>query len=244
VTADTARPVAVVASEETSTRWAQAIRALGLPAAECPWSEIVPPADPAVALAALSRRDFDLVLVNSSNAVRFLPPGVGTGLRAAAVGRRSAFAAKRAGFDVVLTGNAGAESVARRLVADAGPPRRALHLRGEDARRDAERVLSQAGWTVTSVVAYRNRPRPDLAGTLARVGAPSAWVVGSPAAAAALRTALGEAAFPPPAGGTPVVVPGETTAAALRAPGRAAPVVAPNADPDGIAAAVRVSLPA
>ena len=93
-----------------------------------------------------------------------------------------------------------------------------------------------------SVVAYRNRPRADFRGALARVGMPSAWVVGSPAAGAALKAALGDARFPPPLGGAPVIVPGDTTAEALRMHGRMVPVVSRNADPDGIMATVLQTL--
>jgi hypothetical protein len=52
-------------------------------------------------------------------------------------------------------------------------------------------------------------------------------------------SALGADAFPPAAGGAPVVVPGETTAAAARREGRPEPVVASSFEARDLADVVR-----
>jgi len=230
--------VVVVATEEAASRWARGIRDGGVPAVACPWSTVAEPLDPLAASVALARRDFDLVFLTSARALRFLAPGSGTGLRAAAVGERTAREARRQGFLVEATGRGGAEALAKRLVRGS-PPRRALWLRGETALETGAEALLAAGWAVFEAVSYRTVEVPALSEALARLGTPSAYVVGSPAAARALGRALGPDAFPPPAGGPPVVVVGESTALAARAPGRPEPVVAGSVEVDGILGALR-----
>jgi uroporphyrinogen-III synthase len=231
-------PVAVVATEETAAEWADALSANRIPAVAVPWARVTAPVDPDAAGRVLAAGDHDLVLLTSQNVLRFLPVEACRGRPAAAVGRTTAAAARAAGFEVVEVGHTTAEALARRLAERF--PRRVLWLRGEAAREVGADVLAARGWTVTQVVAYRARPDPGFAAALRDVGPPRAWVVGSPAAASALQLALGEDAFPPIEGGPFVVVPGETTAATLRIPGRVEPMVAPDPSVEGIERAVRL----
>ena len=235
-----ARRVFVVATEETAERWARGIRDGGVPAVACPWSTVVSAADPAAAVAALSGRAFDVVILTSASALRFLPAGSGAGLSVAAVGDRTAREAKRLGFSVEAAGRAGSEALARKLAAG-GPLRRALWLRGETALERGADILRAAGWEVSEAVSYRTVESPGFPESLARLGEPAAYVLGSPAAA--LARALGPAAFPPAAGGPPVVVVGEATAAAARGDGRPEPVIADSVEVDGLLRALRQALP-
>jgi uroporphyrinogen-III synthase len=235
---ESTRPVAVVATEDTAAEWTGALAANRVHAVSVPWARVTAAVDPESALRLLAAGNYDLVLLTSANVLRFLPPDAGTGRCAAVVGRSTAAAAKAAGFQVVEVGHTTAEALARRLAETF--PRRVLWLRGETAREVGAEVLASHGWTVTSAIAYRARPDPDFGRALRDLGTPRAWVVGSPAAASALQLALGEERFPPPLGGPPVVVPGETTAEALRVPGRVEPTVAPDASAEGIERAVRL----
>ncbi len=230
--------VAVVATEETATAWAKTLSAHGIAAAALPWGVAAPPPDPEAPARALAHGGHDLVFLTSANAVRFLPEGAGRGHVAAAVGEATAEAARASGFHVVETGRTNAEDLARMLAATP-PARRVLWLRGEVAREAGQEVFAAAGWSVLPVVAYRTRPLPGFGDLVHAFGVPCAWVVGSPAAAAALLLALGEDEFPPHAGGPPVVVPGEATALSLRVVGRVSPTVAASPSIDAIEAALR-----
>lgn len=233
--------VAVVATEDTARVWAQALTAHRLPAVALAWGATGPPLDAAAPLRALQADDYDLVLVTSAAAARHLPATAGRGRPAAAVGEATAEAARAAGFRVVETGTGTSADLARRLAA-IPPARRVLWLRGESAREEGAAILVAAGWRLSSVVSYRTRPNPGFGDLVRALGIPRAWVVGSPAAAAALLLALGEEAFPPGPGGPPVVVPGETTAAAVRIEGRVPPVVAASPTIEAIEAALRAVL--
>ena len=193
------------------------------------------------AAAALARPRVQLVLLTSANALDGLPRLPRTRPPVAVVGPRTARVARERGFRVELAGTGTGADLARTLVA-AGPPRRVLWLRGREATEDAARLLRAAGWHVDELVTYDTVERADLAAAVRRRGPVRAWVVGSPAAAAALRRALGPSAFPPPRGGAPVVVLGATTAAALRVGGRVRPLVA-DPSPGGLAARIRKGQP-
>ena len=234
-----AGPVVVVATEDTARRWAAAIEAAGLPVLAMPWSHVVPTKPPEAILAALRRHDFDAVLLTSAHAARFVPPSAGMGLAAVVVGEHTAtIAAGIAGFHVKVVGEEGAGGLARRLI-ESGPPQRLLWLRGEEAHTEGADALAGAGWSLTSLVVYRTVPRPEMPVEARANRHTAVRVVGSPAAAAALRAALGADVFPPLDGGPPVVVPGETTAAALRVEGRPLPVIAMSPDAAAIAAVCR-----
>ena len=237
---DATRRVVVVATEETARRWARGIRDAGVAAVACGWSTVADATDPGAVSRALAAGGFDLVLLTSANALRSVPAGAGEGIRAAAVGDRTAREATRLGFCVDVVGRAGAEALAKRLVRE-GPPGRVLWLRGETALEGGASILRAAGTAVTEVVAYRTTEVEGLAAALARLGPASAYVVGSPAAAQALVRTLGPDRFPPAAGGAPVVVPGAATADALAAPGRPAPVVADSVEVDGLVRALRAA---
>lgn len=237
------RPVVVVASERTAARWAARLVELGVAATAAPWSVICPGPDRELAGARLKARGEDaasrgrLVLLTSKHAVAFLDPGAGAGWRAVTVGAETAGAARAAGFalepDEDLDSAQGFASVARRLVARHGPSRRAIWLRGESAHRGGVDVLAQAGWDVDELVVYAAEPRLRFDAEVRAALPARAWVVGSPAAARALRGVLGAREFPPAAGAARVFVRGETTAGVLRAPGRAEPEIVADL-PDGL----------
>lgn len=232
--------VIVVATEETARRWAHGIRDAGIPAVACAWSTVANAADPGAVGRALASLTFDLVLLTSANALRSVPAGAGAGIAAAAVGDRTAREATRLGFSVDVVGRSGAEALARRLARE-GPPRRVLWLRGETALEGGASILRAAGCAVTEVVAYRTTEVDDLGPALGRLGAPAAYVLGSPAAAKAVRRALGPDRFPPLSGGPPVLVLGSATADALAAPGRPPPLVSESVEVDGLVRALRTA---
>ena len=243
-----ARLVLVVASETTSRDWAKRLEALGVPARALPWSSIGPGPDCKRANDLLGVKGGDrskprrIVLLTSKNAAEFLPASVGVGWQAVAVGPESARAAIEAGFSVDADPDAdsaaGFASVARGLVERLGPGRRAIWLRGESANRDGIEVLKAAYWIVAEFATYRAEPRLGFEASVLLAPPARAWVVGSPAAAAALTAAFGAKGFPPPVGQVRVFVRGETTAAALRVPGRAEPEIVVDM-PDGIVERLR-----
>jgi uroporphyrinogen-III synthase len=223
--------VAVVATVEAAAAWVAAIRQTGIVATAAPFARVTTPRDPSRVAMALGSRRHALVLATSSNAVRFVPADVGFGRAAAAVGVKTAKALRDRGFRVEVQGDAGAESLARAIVAS-GPPRSVLWLRGERAREEGVEILRAAGFVVDEVESYRTEPVPDFAATIAALGTPSAWVLGSPAAVEALA---GTGALSDPVS---CVAVGETTAAALHAAGVPAVAVAAEPTPEAIATAV------
>lgn len=231
------RPVWVVASEPTGRRWAEAIEAAGDAALALPWSEVVEPSDAADLAAALDERP-DVVLLTSANAVRYLPTCGARGMRAACVGRTTAEAARRAGFDVAVVGRTGAEEVARRVLAELPGAQRILFLRGSDARDEATEVLRAHGRAVRSAVAYETRPRAAFVSDVHAAPPPAAVVVGSPLAAAALDDAL-DVTERADAREVPAVAVGETTAADLRGRGFPRVTAASHPDPEAIVEALR-----
>lgn len=243
--------VVVVASEDTAAAWVERLLEEGVPARALPWSTVVPGPDVARAARALAGAASGgagarpAVLLTSRNGARFLPPRSGGGLEAIVVGPATAEAARAAGFAVGpgaaadagpdADSAAGFASVARRLLAASSAPRTAFWLRGDAATREGVDLLGAAGWRIEEFATYVATPRPAFEAEVRALVGVNAWVVGSPAAARALVAALGADAFPPPAGGPPVFVPGETTAAALAVAGRVAPEVVRGL-PEGLAA--------
>lgn len=218
--------VLVVASERTSIRWAERLEELGVAAKALPWSAIAPGRDCDRANDVLRVKGGDrsnprrLVLLTSQNALAFLPPGSGAGWQAVAVGPETARAAVAAGFSVDVESDAdpaeGFEGVARRLVARLGPGCRAIWLRGESAKREGLEVLEAAGWIVVDFVTYMAEPRLGFDASVRLAPPARAFIVGSPAAALALKGAFGPVGFPPAAGTTRVFVKGASTATALQ----------------------------
>lgn len=228
------RPVVVVASQSTSTQWAARLVALGVPSIAVPWSVIGPGPDRAAAHAALRAEDARptsrrIVLLTSKHAVAYVEAGAGAGWRAIAVGAETARAARAAGFtvdwDADADSAAGFAAVAKRLLESSGPAGRAIWLRGESAHRAGVDMLARAGWDVDEYVMYVAEPRVRFEADLRAAMPVRAWVVGSPAAADALRSAQGALRFPPPVGGARLFVRGATTAARVRVGGRVEPEV-------------------
>lgn len=100
---------------------------------------------------------FDGLLLTSANAVRFGGEQLKDllGLKAYAVGEATAEAARKAGFDVAVTGESGVDALLASL------PRRLqlVHLCGADRRQP-----EKARHDISSIVVYRSRPieGPDL----------------------------------------------------------------------------------
>ncbi len=240
--------VLVVASEDTATAWASRLVEEGVPALAVPSSSVARGPDverAAGALCVAARPPADarpVVIVTSRNAVRFLPAAAGAGCSAVVVGEATARAARAAGFAADAgpgpDSAAGFASVARRLLAASPAPRAAIWLRGDVATREGVELLAAAGWAIEEFVTYVAVPRPTFADDVRGAPAAAAWVVGSPAAARALCAALGADAFPPGPGGPRVLVPGDTTAAALAVRGRVVPEIVPGL-PEGLAARLR-----
>jgi len=241
--------VLVVASEDTAAAWAARLVDEGVPAFAVPWSTIAPGPDLARAAGALRAAargaaangpadPRPVVILTSRNGVRFLPARAGHGLAALVVGAATATAANDAGFVAdagpAAESAAGFASVVRRLLAASGAPRTALWLRGDAANREGVELLAAAGWRIEEFVTYVATSRPAFAADVRGALPARAWVVGSPAAAAALVTSLGPDAFPPRPGCARVFVPGETTAAAVSVAGRVVPEVVAGL-PDGLA---------
>ncbi|WP_010542763.1 uroporphyrinogen-III synthase [Sphingomonas elodea] len=159
------RPIAVLRPEPGNRITAAAIEGRGRTAirlplfATRPLSWRVP--DPAA---------FDALILTSANAVRLAGSGLDAlrGLPVHAVGDATASAARRAHFDVVSVGQAGAAALVEQ--AGAAGVRRALHLAGQ------ERTLDAGGIVAEIVPVYASEPLPiapeavaALAGSIALV---------------------------------------------------------------------------
>ncbi|MEO1169398.1 MAG: uroporphyrinogen-III synthase [Pseudomonadota bacterium] len=102
---------------------------------------------------------FDAILLTSANSLRFGGPNVARyrHLPLYAVGAQTAKAAREAGFEMIITGDADAAAMADRLRADG--KRAVFHPAGE-----ATRPFDESGLTITRVALYaaaRTAP-PDL----------------------------------------------------------------------------------
>lgn len=93
------------------------------------------------------------VILTSANAVRCGPPLAGH--RAHCVGERTAAAAREAGAEVATVARDADDLVPR--IAGPGP---LLHLRGEHARGDVARRLTEAGVATEEAVVYAQTPLP------------------------------------------------------------------------------------
>ena len=102
---------------------------------------------------------FDAVAVTSATAVRAAQSNVDVdplrGLPLYAVGRRTAEAAREAGFATVHDASGDAAALARLLSATLLPGSRVLHLAGEDRARDLGPLLAAAKIEVEVLVLYR-----------------------------------------------------------------------------------------
>jgi uroporphyrinogen-III synthase len=159
------RPIAVLRPEPGNRVTAAAIEATGRKAIRLPLFEARP-----VAWDAPEARRYDALILTSANAVRHGGPGL-AGLLALpvyAVGAVTAEAARREGFRIALTGEAGAEQLLAR--AEAAGVARALHLAGRERSIEAGGIVAD----VRTVYASETLPiaaaeAAGLAGTVAIV---------------------------------------------------------------------------
>lgn len=197
----------IVASDDAVGRWKPALEAAGVEVVPLVARRREPPRNVSAIHKALRAGAHDLVLLTSANAVAYIEPQDAKEWVAAAVGARTAHAAREIGFEVPFVGGAGAAQLAATLLdEDVGD---VLFLRGEEALDEASRILRAGGVAVDEIVAYRMRPEPTFPRAVASAPAPDTIVVGSPAAADLLLEAVA-----PPAGARWVAL-GPTTRAHL-----------------------------
>lgn len=105
---------------------------------------------------------FDALMLTSANAVRMAGEALGRyrHLPAYAVGKRTADALARAGFDRIEAGEADGDAVARKMAEDGR--RHALHLRGRDSAPIDPGLLR-----ITPVINYAASEQGDAAGLAA-----------------------------------------------------------------------------
>lgn len=144
--------------EPGATASLERAKALGLDAVSVPLFRIEP-----LAWESPEAANFDAVLLTSANAVLHGGEGLTAyrGLKAYAVGKATAEAARDAGFHIAGTGDSGVE----RLLGSIGADLRLLHLAGED-RRGTERARQK----ITLVTVYRAVELPEPVGLAAIEG--------------------------------------------------------------------------
>jgi uroporphyrinogen-III synthase len=196
--------VAVTRDESDSDRLTSELRRAGFDAVPCPVL-IEAPARDASELRAAARdlATYDWAIFASRRAVEAVQR-VGqsawpSGLRTAAVGRRTRAALIAAGANPppVVADEAGAVALWSALrEADVWLGRRVLMPAAADGRRDLADRLRDAGAIVTVVEAYRMEPRaPEEIVRDWRSALPDAAVIASPRTARALHDAVGAAAL-------------------------------------------------
>jgi uroporphyrinogen-III synthase len=144
----------VTRPEPDGARTAAALRARGHQAELVPLLRVEPCLD-----AELGPAPWGAVLITSPNAAR----AVASHRRKAelldlpvfAVGRRSAQAARSAGFSDVESADGDAQDLARLVAARAAPGRPLLYLAGEDRAADLAGVLAARGLATHTAVVYR-----------------------------------------------------------------------------------------
>lgn len=141
------RRLVILRPEPGASATVERAAALGLDAAAMPLFEIE-----ALAWEAPDPGEYDALLLTSANAVRHGGAGLEglRGLPVHAVGEATAAAARDAGFNVAIVGNAGVERVLGAMPPDA----RLLHLCGE------HRTATQARQAITAVAVYRASELP------------------------------------------------------------------------------------
>ncbi len=146
------RPIAVLRPEPGNRITAAAIEGRGRTAIRVPLFETRP-----LAWKVPNPRDFDALILTSANAVRWAGEGLGPlrGLPVHAVGEATASAARRAHFDVVAVGDAGAAALVGQ--AEAMGIRRALHLAGR------ERTIHAGGIVAAVLPVYASELLPVTA---------------------------------------------------------------------------------
>lgn len=141
------KPLLILRPQPGAGFTAQRARALGLDPSLCPLFALrpVPWSPPPI-------ERFDALLLTSANTLRHGGAGLNalTSLPVLAVGETTAAAARVAGFHVEQVGDGGVDALLDRL-----PPRRLLHLCGDEARDGGPRHA------IERVVTYRADPIPD-----------------------------------------------------------------------------------
>lgn len=159
------RPIAVLRPNPGNRVAATAIEAAGRVAIRLPLFEVHPMPwicpDPA---------GFDALIVTSSNAIRHAGPGLARllDLPVYAVGAVTAETARRAGFAIAMSGEAGAAALLER--AEACGVRRALHIAGR------ERSIEPGGIVAQVVTVYASEAVPIAAQDAARLAGSVAMV--------------------------------------------------------------------
>ena len=227
----------VVAGAETAARWVHALRKEGLAAGALPWS-----APRALAWEGFRDPRPALVLLTSRRAADVLPPGAGTGIRAACVGASTAEAARARGFEPVFVGEAGGAALAATILAAPGVPPRVVFLAGADVRHEAVEALEGGGVIVETLPVYEMAPCEGFDGRVRDAPEPAAVALGSPRAAEALHAALGRIDRSLPATAVCGVL-GAVTAERATALFDRYVAVAERTDPEGLAGALRAVLP-
>lgn len=156
----------VTRPEPDGARTAAALRARGHEALLCPLLVIETGGD-----AALGPGPWDAVAVTSANAVRaiaahprlpeLLP------LRLFATGRRTAAAARAAGFAAVVSADGNLQALEQLIRARLAKETRLLYLAGEDRAGDLAAALQPAGIRVDMSVLYRAVPLAGFPGEIA-----------------------------------------------------------------------------
>lgn len=175
------RGIAVLRPEPGNRATAAAIEDRGRRAIRLPLFEVRP-----LPWAVPDPGDFDALILTSANAVRHAGPELAAlaALPVHAVGKVTAEAARRAGLNVVATGDDGAAGLVAE--AEAAGVRRALHLAGR------ERTLEAGGIVAAIVPVYASEPLPISPDSAARL-AGSVVLVQSTRAAHWLATLVGAA---------------------------------------------------
>lgn len=143
------RPIAVLRPEPGNRITAAAVEGRGRIAIRLPLFATRP-----LAWAVPDPAAYDALILTSANAVRLAGEGLATlrGLPVHAVGEATASAARRAHFDVIATGGAGAAALVAQ--AKAAGVHRALHLAGQ------ERTLHAGGIVADVIPVYASEVLP------------------------------------------------------------------------------------
>jgi uroporphyrinogen-III synthase len=167
------------------------------------------------------------------------------GARLAAVGEGTSEVLREGGLAPHLVAPVPSAAALADAIIEAGRQRSILFLRGRRARRELPERLAAAGREVEELEVYTTEDAPFDAALLSQMirgGRIAASVVTSPSAAEAIRGRLAPREWKRWLD-TSIVVPGETTGAALGAHGASRVVVARTPLEDGLAEAL-LTLPA
>ena len=214
--------VAVTRDGDPDDRLVALLQRAGARVVVWPTLGVAPPLDAApLRRAADSIRQYDWVVFTSARAVRALSELVretASAIPVAAVGAATAAAAEQAGWDVRVTGNAGAGELAEQLL-DVVDLRgtRILFPAASLAGEALQNALTREGATVDRVEAYRTLERPPSSEAVREglEGGVDFVTFASPSAARALAEALG-GTLSELDGATHVVAIGPSTERALR----------------------------